>query len=128
MQNLTYTAKERAAINTAWNALTYAADCWDWTSPAILRNALKAKEASRPAIEHKANLIGAFQAGVETPIRSAADLYGYQLAWVSILMFGAAYAARKNDDAQQQLPEILAKITAGRVAHDAALARFLNRA
>lgn len=126
MENIAYTTKERRAISDAWNAISYAADCWDWTSPSRLRDALKQRD-NRPVLEQKANLIGAFALGAGKPTHEIADLYHYAPSWVAVLLFGAAYAARTSDDAKARLPVILDKITAGRAAHDAALQRFLDR-
>lgn len=126
-EHIAYTAKEMGAIADAARAINHACDCWDWTSPAYLRDAMKdAKEGGRrSSSEARMTIINGFVSGMHKPL-DAAHLYGLVRGYQLAHMAGAAFVRRRTD-ANAEVQEIQAKAFIAAAAHDAAFRRFLDR-
>lgn len=127
-EHIAYTAKESAAITEAARAIRHACDCWDWTAPTYLRDAMKdAKEGGRRGTgEARMTVINGFVSGMAEPL--AADrLYGLVRGYQLAHMTGAAFARRRAPENAERVQEIQTKAFVAAAAHEAAFRRFLNR-
>lgn len=117
---ITYTRKQRDAINAAYDAIAYLASCQNWSFPNELREALKYEHRRRSGVTNaKALLVSQFLQGMHTTM-SPAELINYSNGCRTAHMLGAALAARVDD-------ALLALLQAAREAHDAALAAVFDR-
>jgi hypothetical protein len=128
MENLAYTAAEKRAIDAAHSAITYAADCWDWTAPAMLRDALKAAKegGKRPITEAKAQVIAGFARGLGPANFAVRELYGLASGYRNAIIVGAGFKARRSVTTDQEA-SLRAACRSAEEAHEAALSRFLDR-
>jgi hypothetical protein len=124
MPNATdYTAKEKAAINTAYSAITYETECTNWSDAPLWRDALKLERPQRNTVtDAKALLVSSFAAGMNHAV-SAGDLYGMARGCTFATILGAGMVRRFD---LAKLDAMNALFTACAAAYEAQTRRYLD--
>lgn len=129
MENLAYTAKERALINCAYGAIQARLETTTY-GERQLADALKcAKEGQRPTLEAKAHTVAAFQRGFSAgDLITATNLDGLARGHVMALILGAGARKRPphNDSYVMNNARLMHAMQEAVAAQEAALGRYLD--